>query len=151
MLQWYDLCCPQTLILTHVTYGLAPWHCDRLCFFCIHILFFCFCMFCGGCWSDRPDQAGRVCVLSGFLSRRLADQKEPRVWRVCSLCGFLWRAFMLPSAGPPSLHHCRSAVGLVERPERPERRNCFCSPPRSSLWLQLVHVTWFPLPACFRE
>lgn len=35
------------------------------------------------------DQAGRVCVLSGFLSRRLADQKERRVWRVCSQWGFV--------------------------------------------------------------
>jgi len=33
---------------------------------------------------QAENQAGRVCVLSGFLSSRLTDQNELRVWRVCS-------------------------------------------------------------------
>lgn len=34
-------------------------------------------------WQAK-NQTGRVCVSSGFLSTRLADQNEPMVWRVCS-------------------------------------------------------------------
>lgn len=34
-------------------------------------------------WQDE-NQAGRVCVLSGFLSRWLSDQNKQRVWWVCS-------------------------------------------------------------------
>lgn len=33
---------------------------------------------------QAENQAGRACVLSGFLSIRLNDQNEQRVWRVCS-------------------------------------------------------------------
>lgn len=40
--------------------------------------------------TQAEYQAGRACVLSGFLSSRLADENEPGVSRACALVGFLW-------------------------------------------------------------
>lgn len=92
MLQWYGLCAihqssswlPELCYMVPGPEALWPFrtllHIHRLQSLCM-----CMCVFCNGCHSGRPKiQAGRVCVLSGFLSTRLADQNEPRVSRVCS-------------------------------------------------------------------
>lgn len=86
------------------------------------------------------NHAGRVCMLSGFLSRRLADQNEPRVWRVCPHRVFVVSscAITLSSCSPTLLSWC------CERGKEtcavPLESCCACT--REPLfWLQLVHVT----------